>query len=218
MPHRPVSRERRALLVGAAALVGSLGPAFAQSGPGIVVVSRERILRESVAARRLREAEARFTAQLQARIDATKQALAAEEAELARLRSELAETAFEARVAEFDSRVRLARRVAQERVTALQSAFQDARAAIVAALPVLIERLRVESGAQIVLNADDVLAMDPSTDLTERAIALFDAHGPAPALPEIDFTAPLLPAADGAAKTPPGEAGQEPADAAQHGR
>ena len=74
----------------------------------------------------------------------------------------------------------------------LQKGFQDARAAIVAALPALIERLRVEAGASLVVGADQVLAADPAVDLTDRAIALFDAEGPSPAIPDLDLSLPLF--------------------------
>ena len=132
-----------------------------------------------------------MTARLQAQIDETKVQFAAEEEELTRLRGDLSAAEFEARVADFDQRVRFARRVAQERAAALQKSFQDARAAIVAALPSLMEQLRVESGARVIVNADQVLAADPAIDLTDRAIALFDAEGPSPAIPDIDFSEPL---------------------------
>jgi Skp family chaperone for outer membrane proteins len=173
----------------ATALVG--GTAGAAPAPEVVVVSRERILREAEAAHRLRAAEEEMTARLQAQIDETKVRFADEEEELTRLRGELAGPEFEARVADFDQRVRQARRVAQERAAILQKGFQDARAAIVAALPALMERLRVEAGARLVVNAEQVLAADPSVDLTDRAIALFDAEGPSPAIPELDFSRPL---------------------------
>jgi Skp family chaperone for outer membrane proteins len=209
---RPGSPARRRILFGgvAAALVAA-GGARAQQTGGIVVVSRERILREAAIARRLREAEAEMTELLQGQIDATKTAFAAEEQELARLRGELPEAEFEARVTAFDERVRLARRVAQERAAVLQTAFQDARAAILAALPMLMERLRVETGASIVLNADQVLAMDAARDLTDRAITLFDAEGPSPPLPDINLSAPLLPPEEPA----PPEPGDKPGTPAE---
>lgn len=167
------------------------------------MVSRERILREAEASRRLHEAEAELTERLQGQIDATKAAVAAEEEELARLRAEMPEAEFEARVTDFDRRVRQARRIAQERAATLQAAFQEARAAILAALPELIERLRIEAGVSIVLDADQVLAMDGAVDLTDRAIALFDAAGPSPPLPQIDLSGPLLPPAEADASAPP---------------
>ena len=199
MSRRASRPSRRGLLaaglaagLGAVALVGPAARAQRPSDVDVVVVSRDRILREAEAARRLRQAEEEMTARLQGQIDATKVQFAEEEEALTRLRAELSAVEFEARVAEFDQRVRLARRVAQERAAVLQKGFQDARAAIVAALPALMERLRVEAGAGVVVNADQVLAVDPAIDLTDRAIALFDAQGPSPAIPEIDLSQPLV--------------------------
>ena len=211
---RPASPARRRLLAGglAAALLAGASGAIAQSG--IVVISRERLLREAEASRRLREAEAELTERLQGQIDATKAVLATEEEDLARLRSEMPEAEFEARVADFDQRVRQARRIAQERATILQTAFQDARAAILAALPQLIERLRLEVGASVVLDADNVLAADGAIEMTDRAIALFDAEGPSPTLPEIDLSGPLLPPAGDDEAAPP-EAGADRTDQSQ---
>ena len=185
--------SRRGLLAAglAAAALGAPQARAATPPEAVVVVSRERILREAAAANRLRVAEEEMTARLQGQIDATKVQFAEEEEELARLRAELSGPEFEARVADFDQRVRQARRVAQERAAILQKGFQDARAAIVAALPALMERLRVEAGARLVVNADQVLAADPAVDLTDRAIALFDADGPSPAIPDLDFSRPL---------------------------
>jgi Skp family chaperone for outer membrane proteins len=193
MPVSGSPHSRRRLLaagIGAAALVGVR--AGAQATTEVVVVSREGILLEARAARRLREAEEEMTARLQGQIDETKAEFAEEEAALTELRGTVPAAEFEARVADFDQRVRLARRVAQERAAILQKGFQDARAAIVAALPALMERLRIEAGARVIVNADQVLAADPAIDLTERAVALFDAEGPMPAIPEIDLSRPLV--------------------------
>lgn len=216
--HRSPAR-RRLIGAGLAAALGTLTGVSALPGrgaaqavpdevgtaPTFAVVSRDRILREATAARRLREAEEEITARLQGQIDETKAAFAAEEEELARLRGELPEDEFDERVADFDRRVRLARRNAQERAAVLQTAFQDARAAIVAALPALMERLRVEAGASVVVNADQVLALDPAVDLTDRAIALFDAEGPSPEPPEIDLSAPLSQPPERPGPAPPGD-------------
>lgn len=189
----PAISRRRLLLAGAgfaAALLAGAAPVLGQGG--IIVLSRERLLREATASRQLAEAETALTEQLQGQIDTTKEALAEEEEELARLRGRLPEAEFEARTADFDRRVRQARRVAQERAAILQTEFQEARATILGYLPELIERLRAETGASLVLDAEQVLARDDSVDVTDRAIALFDSEGPAPEVPEIDLSAPLL--------------------------
>ena len=167
------------------------GHAVSQEVQAIRLVSRERLLRESAIASRLQEAEQRMTEMLQGQIDRTKEALAEEEAELARLRAELSAEVFQARIEDFDERMRTARQLTQERAAALQRGFQDARAQVVAAIPGVMEHLRRETGATVIMNADQAMAADPALDLTERAVALFDAIGPSPPIPEIDLTLPV---------------------------
>ena len=158
----------------------------------ILMVSRERLLRESEAASQLREAEEVMTRQLQASVDAAKAQLAAEEAELTELRQELEAEAFEERAQDFDRRIRAVRREAQERAAFLQRGFQEARATLVAALPELLEQVRRNAKADVILNADNVLAAADGVDVTAEVIALMDAEGPRPPAPKIDLTEPLL--------------------------
>ncbi|MEM9060147.1 MAG: OmpH family outer membrane protein [Pseudomonadota bacterium] len=187
--------ERRAFLAAGISAIVSPGTAFAQDTASqfrtIRTISRERLLRDVQIARELREAEQRMTERLQAQIDETKLSLAAEEAEIAELRETLPEEELDRRIQDFDRRMRQARQVTQARAAELQKGFQDARAAVVAGLPILMERLRVEAGADVILNADQVLAADPSLDLTARAVELFDRTGPRPPVPDIDLTLPV---------------------------
>ena len=54
-----------------------------------------------------------------------------------------------------------------------------------------MEHLRRESGAVVILNADQVLAGDTSLDITDRAIELFNTMGPEARVPDIDLTLPV---------------------------
>ena len=172
--------------------VALAGPVAAQQVGGIYVVNTEHVLREIEVGRALWEAERQQTAALQALIDETGEKLSTEEVELARIRAELGREEFETRAADFDRRRRLARQVAQERAQALQRGFKDARTAIIAALPGIIEALRQETGARLILDAETVLAAAPGTDLTERAIELYNTAGPRPEVPRIDLSQPIL--------------------------
>ena len=194
---RRASRCGALIALGAVLFGGLVQPGSAQhTDGGIVVVTVERILRESQIGRELRQAEQSLATRLQARVDAAKAALEAEEVELTKLRVDLTGEEFEERATEFDRRIRLVRREAQERANVLQRAFQEARAALVAALPPVLEKLRVESGAAIVVSADQVLAARPGIDLTGRAIELLDAEGAIVTIPEFDLSAPLIPPSD----------------------
>ena len=165
-------------------------PAQENSG-GIFFVSRERILREAEAAKLLARAEQDLTRKLQTQVDRTKEALAEEERALAQLRISLPEAEFAERVAAFDKRVRLARKLTQERAAALQRAFQAARQKVVDALPPLLEEIRLELNAVAILNSDQALAIDGTLDITARVIERFDMIVEPPQVPDMD-TSKLL--------------------------
>ncbi len=170
--------RRAALLGGLCAALGGPGVrAEAGGGAGpVLVVSRERVLRETRAGRALRQAERELTAAFQARVDAVKREIDAEEAELAQIRGQLTRAEFEARAQRFDAKVRITRRRSQRRAAELQRAVRLARERLTAELgPILIELLRAE-GASIVLDADQILVAAPGVNKTDRVIALFDAR------------------------------------------
>jgi Skp family chaperone for outer membrane proteins len=173
----------------------------------ILVISRKRLLNETAHARALLQAEIDLTAQLQAKVDAIKAELAAEERELARLRPTLDRQVFEARVAAFDRKIRQQRRESQEKAAALQNAFRAERLKLVKALDPLLETARMERGASLILNADQVLTMDPALDITDEAIARFNATVPPPQIPDLDNLAaePPPPASGGSGQTQTGQ-------------
>ena len=188
---------RRAMLVGALAALAAPGVrAQEKDAPArrVLVVSRQKVLRETRAGRAVREAEAARTAAFQARVDEVKEALEAEEAELARLRGQIPRGEFKTRTEAFDRKVRHARRESQRRAAELQKAFREAREQVVSRLaPILIEVLRARD-ADIILDSEQILVAAPSVDVTEEVIALFDERVEPP---EIDLAEPppLLPQA-----------------------
>jgi Skp family chaperone for outer membrane proteins len=177
--------------LGLALLPLGAGRAVAQvGGPAVLIVSRKRLLNETVAARDLLDAEIALTAELQRRVDALKAQFTAEEQELARLRPTMEREAFEARVAEFDRNVRRERRQTQHRAAALQNAFRDARLQFVEALGPVLEAVRIARGASIIVNTEGVLAADPAADVTDEVIAQVNATVPTPAIPDLDSLDP----------------------------
>ncbi|MEM9138802.1 MAG: OmpH family outer membrane protein [Pseudomonadota bacterium] len=177
------------------AILFCAAPALAETPAddgGIYVVAYERVLTEIDASQELRRAEAELTATLQKQIDDAKAQLAAEEAALARTRSSLTPDEFEQQATDFDRRVRLLRRIATERAKLLQRSFEEAREEIVRKVRVEIGGLRNESGARVILPADNVLAWDPEVDLTDRLITLINASITDVDIPEMDFSTPIL--------------------------
>lgn len=181
--------RRRILTLGAAFLAV---PTLGQTEDEIFVISLERVFTEVLAAQQLRRAEAEMTAVLQAQIERAKEALSAEEDELARGRTEMEPEEFERRAANFDRRVRQTRRIATERGAELQSGFQEARAAISNAIPELVKQVRAEVGARIILNAEHVILSDPALDLTDRLIEVFNQTMPVAPVPSLDLSQPVL--------------------------
>lgn len=179
--------RRRALALAALPVLPAwlAAPAGAQEEGGILVVSRKRILNETRHARALLEAEKRLTAELQSRIDETKSELAAEEQDLARLRSSLPREEFEARTAAFDRRVRHERREAQRQAAALQTAFRTERVKLLEALGEVLEQVRAERGARLILNEEQAMAVDPAIDVTDAVIERFDAMVPPSEVPDL---------------------------------
>jgi Skp family chaperone for outer membrane proteins len=156
----------------------------------ILVVSRKRLLNDTAHARALLEAEIEMTAKLQRRVDAVKAELTAEEQELAILRTTLDREVFDARVAEFDRKVRRQRRETQQRAALLQSSFRVERLKLVEALGPLLEEARVARGASMILNADQALVSDPAIDITAEVIARFNATVEPPTIPDLGAFSP----------------------------
>lgn len=200
-------RSRRVALALLAALLAA-GPALAQQQTPVLVISRDRVLEESAPAERLNDAEAAMTAELQSRVDRLKADLAAEEKELTELRGTLAAEEFDRRVRDFDQRVRREREITQRRAAALQTAFRQARQALVEALAPILVTLSQERGAKLVLDSDQILVAHPSIDVTDEAIALM-AQVPMPALPTLEALPPVSDPAAGAPDATGDAAGEE---------
>lgn len=140
----------------------------------MLIVNGAAVVENSAAARALRETERRIREGVQAENERVKAELEAEERALVRLRETLAAEAFEARTRDFDRRVRAERRRAQERGALLLRFVQDAQGALISALPRVLEGLRREMGAAVILDAGAVLAAHPSLDVTAVAVAAYD--------------------------------------------
>ena len=142
----------------------------------LATVNGAAVIENSRAARALRETERDLRERVEAENTRVQAELEAEERDLLRLRETLPSADFEVRTAAFDRRVRAERRLAQERGALLLAFVQDARGALVSALPRVLEQVRREAGAAMLLDAGAVLAVDPALDLTAYAISRYDAE------------------------------------------
>ncbi|MEM7523692.1 MAG: OmpH family outer membrane protein [Pseudomonadota bacterium] len=200
MPRRALTF--RSALATIAVAAGLSGPLAAQTAGGsqaeaprsgaaqaggqqILIIDRERVLRESEAALRLAAWERAERLALGAELDALSNELEAEEAEIAALREGSEKDVFEARAEAFHERARLARRESQRKIQALQKRFVSAREDLAAALGPLLLELLVESGAALIVDARHVLVARPGADVTAEMIRRLNAAaGSLPPLPE----------------------------------
>lgn len=142
---------------------------------GVLLVDRERVLRESAPARTLAEDERRAQLSHMDELERLRASLEAEEAEIAALREAGDPAAFDARVAAFNTEVRDARRLSQQKGEALRARFAEARRRLAAALQPVLEQMLLETGALLVVDARNVLAARQGADVTDEVIRRLDA-------------------------------------------
>lgn len=166
----------------AAALVGApQGASQAQttqatdSSPLVIVVDKERVLRESAVAKRLAEMESKSRADLQSKLNALSEEIEREERELTELREDTAKEVFDERVRAFNDKVQQARRTFQRESEAIQREFARARQQASDALTPVLQQMLAEKGAELVIDRRSVLAARPGADLSSEAIERFDA-------------------------------------------
>lgn len=140
----------------------------------VLVVSRARILTDTVAARSLREDEAALRTRLKQWIAAEKLSLETDEKRLTELRAQIPKEDFDQLTGEFDQRVRSFRRDTQRFEAAIQASFRAARKDLVTNLyPILIEVLQ-RHGADLIIDADQILIANPNIDMTNEVIELYN--------------------------------------------
>jgi Skp family chaperone for outer membrane proteins len=146
-------------------------------------VDIERALREAAVSMELEALEGADRRSLRMRLDALQQELAAEEADLVELRSAtengLAERdVFDARVAEFDQKVRAARSMARDSASAMESRYRTARETLRGEMGPILDALIVERGAMVVIDARSTLRAVAAVDATDALIERLDAVFP----------------------------------------
>lgn len=179
----------RVALVGALALTLVSGAPITARAQGasqpVVVVDVAQVLRESAAAQALRELEFAERRALRSALDAVKESLELEEAELAELKGELPADQFEIRVRAFDDRVRQARRAAQEQAESLRGRYQAAGEALRSAVDPLLSALMSEIGATVAIGRGAALMAAPDADVTDALIARLNIAQPASTAAEL---------------------------------
>lgn len=177
MTRRGLRLSRRGALLGALGALALGAPAVGQAdraAPPLLVVDRAKLLENTAAVIELSRTEAHLRAAVEARLERVKTELEAEERALTDARAAMDPDEFARRGAAFDQRVRRERRGAQERGAQLLKFIDDARGALSARLPAVLEELREARGAVAILDAAAAAAYDADVDVTAEAVALFD--------------------------------------------
>lgn len=146
-----------------------------------VVVDLQQVLREAAAAGALRAIEVEERRALRQQLDQLTETFRVEEAELTRLRTTLDKDAFDARVKDFDQRVRAARQAAQESSVAFQNRFAEAFGALEREAVPVVAALMSERGAVVALDRRSVLVFSDGADVTAEVIRRLDRALPASA-------------------------------------
>ena len=143
-------------------------------GPTILLIDKDRVLRESDVAERLAAIESKARAALQAELNELRSAMEAEENEIADLRQRADKTEFDERVRDFNDRVQETRRSVQQKNEALQRQFVEARRSVAEALGPVMAAILQSSGAQLIVDSRSILAARPDADVTEEALRRFN--------------------------------------------
>lgn len=146
------------------------------ANPGILLVDRERVLRDSDPAQILQQQERAARVQRRNELDQLRAELETEEAAIAAIRDSGDNDAFEARVRLFDQRVRAARQDSQKAWEALELRFRNARQNIAVALEPVFQEIMAERGASLIVDARTVLAARAGADITDEVIRRFNAR------------------------------------------
>lgn len=140
----------------------------------VLIVNRTAVVENSAPALALRDTERTVRETVQRELDTVKAELEAEEQTLTTLKETMDPAEFAERARQFDRRVKEERRDAQERGAALIRFVQEARAALVSALPRVLEALRREAGALVILDSAAIAVADPGLDVTDEAIERYN--------------------------------------------
>lgn len=144
----------------------------------VLVISVQRLNRESKAGRSISNQAERLRTELLAEIEATQEILRTEERALADLKDTLPKDEFDARVAAFKTEWRSVRRAEQAALEKLQVALRAASAAFREARNGVLTDLMTRYDGAVMLDEASVVLSSNALNVTDEAIALLDDAAP----------------------------------------
>lgn len=204
MRRRPCGRF---VLLAAAALAGTVGPAFAQkTGPlqtpgqpalgdraagfSFLFLNQERILTDSVAGQAILAAEEAEREALRAEARAIDSAFEEEERRLTEQKAQLTPEAFRGVADDFDTRVVEARREQDARSASLAQEFDQRRRQFYATVAPILVALMTRYEAKAIFDESSILLADQAVNITEAVIAEIDARAGRPDAGPVPETEP----------------------------
>lgn len=158
-------------------------PAFAQ-GTKVVVVDQNRVLTESRAGQDIQTKIENIEAEMQRELEPTAQSLQSLgetiEAKTANMTPEAmrADTDLQQQARSYQSQLQSFASERDKRATELAITERRASIAFGQALKPVLESVMAEEGAQVMLQASDVVLSLPAVDVTDKVIARLDAEAP----------------------------------------
>lgn len=179
----------KSLYAFATALVMAYSPlAWAEDAkPAIAVVNIQQVMKESTAAKSVREQLESKQKSFQADITKKEESLKKEDQELAKQKNVLAKEAFEEKARAFRSKATDVQKEVQSKKALLDNAFERALAEIQKATTDIIADLSKEKGFVVAVPTSQILYADSKLDISEEVLTRLNKK-----LPKLDvkFEAP----------------------------
>lgn len=189
MAVRPLHRVILAAIVGIGLLASERAPVAAEKlePPVIAIVDMQRVLRESIAARDMRQRIESHRTEFQTNMIQLDDSLRAEEQELKRQQAILAPEAFSQKRRQFEEKVTEVQRSVQERIRALDLVLVQATREIETTLVPIILALSEERGFDIAMASNQFIFATKSLDITDDVLTRLNEK-----LPTVSVTLPSV--------------------------
>lgn len=165
------------ILAGVAASVLSFSAA-AQAADSIAYVNVQEIMRDSTAAKSVKDQLETKQKTFQAEMTKKEESLQKEDQDLGKERSVLAPDAFEKKVKDFKSRATAAQKDAQAKRDELYHASSSSLGEIQKVVFDIVSKMAKDKGYTVVMPASSLLYADPKLDITKDVLAKLNATLP----------------------------------------
>lgn len=168
--------KRLTLLAIATATAMHFAPAFAEDAkpaavtPSIAVVNIQEIMKDSTAAKSVREQLEAKQKDFQAEITKKEEDLKKEDQELGKQKSVLSKEAFEKKATEFRKKAAEMQKEVQSKKALLDSGFENALNDIQKSVSDVISELAKEKGFNVAIPSSQILYSDPKMDISKEVL------------------------------------------------